>query len=188
LSALAFWLGASWLYDLSRVRQWDVWGGLLSGLFLPATVTALIAVLDNPSRSSTMSRLAWIVVLATLTAAPAAAQQGAIPDLRGTWKGQSESIILGAGNPHHAAPPQAEPRLTRVESTMTVDKQDGRRSPARFPRRAATTSSSQRSRATTRFSWSTTMAIRSARSWRQIAWSGATCTFRRPPASYPARS
>ena len=44
-----------------------------------------------------MSKLAWIVVLATLNAAPAAAQQGAIPDLRGTWKGQSESIILGTG-------------------------------------------------------------------------------------------
>jgi len=44
-----------------------------------------------------MSKLVWIVVLATLTAAPAAAQQGAIPDLRGTWKGQSESIILGTG-------------------------------------------------------------------------------------------
>jgi hypothetical protein len=39
-----------------------------------------------------MSKLAWIVVFATLAAAPAAAQQGAIPDLRGTWKGESESI------------------------------------------------------------------------------------------------
>ena len=73
-----------------------------------------------------MSKLAWIVVLATLTAAPAAAQQGAIPDLRGTWKGQSESIILGAGNPHHAAPPSAEPRLNSVAFTATIDKQDGR--------------------------------------------------------------
>src|SRR5262249_56518790 len=82
--------------------------------------------LDNPSRSSTMSRLAWIVLLATLTAAPAAAQQGAIPDLRGTWKGQSESIILGEGNPHHAAPPSAEPRLNSVAFTVTIDKQDGR--------------------------------------------------------------
>jgi hypothetical protein len=73
-----------------------------------------------------MSRLAWIVLLATLTAAPAAAQQGAIADLRGTWKGQSESIILGTGNPHHAAPPLAEPRLNSVAFTVTIDKQDGR--------------------------------------------------------------
>jgi hypothetical protein len=73
-----------------------------------------------------MSRLAWIVLLATLTAAPAAAQQGAIPDLRGTWKGTSESIILGAGNPHHAAPPSTEPRLNSVAFTVTIDKQDGR--------------------------------------------------------------
>jgi hypothetical protein len=73
-----------------------------------------------------MSKLAWIVVFATLAAAPAAAES-ALPDLRGTWKGNSESIILGAGNPHHAAPPSAEPRLNSVAFTMTIDKQDGRR-------------------------------------------------------------
>jgi hypothetical protein len=73
-----------------------------------------------------MSKLAWIVVFATFSAAPAAAQ-GAIPDMRGTWKGDSESIILGAGNPHHAAPPSTEPRLNSVAFTMTIDKQDGRR-------------------------------------------------------------
>jgi hypothetical protein len=73
-----------------------------------------------------MSKLAWIVVFATLAAAPAAAES-ALPDLRGTWKGNSESIILGAGNPHHAAPPSAEPRLNSVAFTMVIDKQDGRR-------------------------------------------------------------
>ena len=74
-----------------------------------------------------MSKFAWIVVFATLSAAPAAAQQSAIPDLRGTWKGDSESIILGAGNPHHAAAPSTEPRLNSVAFTGTIDKQDGRR-------------------------------------------------------------
>ena len=59
-----------------------------------------------------MPKLAWIVVFAALSAAPAAAQS-AIPDVRGTWKGESESIILGAGNPHHAAPPSTEPRFSR---------------------------------------------------------------------------
>jgi hypothetical protein len=73
-----------------------------------------------------MSKLAWIVVFAALSAAPAAAQS-AIPDVRGTWKGESESIILGAGNPHHAAPPSTEPRLNSVAFTVTIDKQDGRR-------------------------------------------------------------
>jgi hypothetical protein len=73
-----------------------------------------------------LSKLAWIAVLATLAAAPAAAES-AIPDLRGTWKGESESIILGAGNPHHAAPSSAEPRLNSVPFTATIDKQDGRR-------------------------------------------------------------
>jgi hypothetical protein len=73
-----------------------------------------------------MSKLAWIVVFAALSVAPAAAQS-AIPDVRGTWKGESESIILGAGNPHHAAPPSTEPRLNSVAFTVTIDKQDGRR-------------------------------------------------------------
>ena len=73
-----------------------------------------------------MSKLAWFVVFAALSAAPAAAQS-AIPDVRGTWKGESESIILGPGNPHHAAPSSTEPRLDNVPFTMTIDKQDGRR-------------------------------------------------------------
>jgi len=73
-----------------------------------------------------MSKLAWIVMLAALAAAPAAAQT-AIPDVRSTWKGESESIILGPGNPHHVAPSSTEPRLDNVPFTMTIDKQDGRR-------------------------------------------------------------
>ncbi len=73
-----------------------------------------------------MSKLAWIFMLAMLAAVPATAET-AIPDLRGTWTGESESIILGVGNPHHAATPSAEPRLSSVAFTMTIDKQDGRR-------------------------------------------------------------
>jgi hypothetical protein len=41
---LAFTFGAYVLYDLARLFEWDVQGGLLSGLFLLATITALIAV------------------------------------------------------------------------------------------------------------------------------------------------
>ena len=41
---LAFTFGAYVLYDLGRLLQWDVQGGVLSGLFLLATITALIAV------------------------------------------------------------------------------------------------------------------------------------------------
>jgi hypothetical protein len=44
LYGLAFTFGAYVLYDLARFLQWDVQGGLLSGLFLLATITALIAV------------------------------------------------------------------------------------------------------------------------------------------------
>ena len=41
---LAFTFGAYVLYDLAQLFEWDVQGGLLSGLFLLATLTALIAV------------------------------------------------------------------------------------------------------------------------------------------------
>ena len=44
LYGLAFTFGAYVLYDLARLLQWEVQGGLLSGLFLLATITALIAV------------------------------------------------------------------------------------------------------------------------------------------------
>jgi hypothetical protein len=81
-----------------------------------------------------MSKLAWVVTLAMLASAPAAAQiaaqtatQPAIPDLRGTWKGDSESIVLGGGNGHHVATQANEPELRSVPFTLTIDKQDGRR-------------------------------------------------------------
>ena len=71
-----------------------------------------------------MSNYAWIVVLLALTA-PAAAET-AIPDLRGTWTGESQSIVLG-GTPHHAKQEAVEPRLTSVAFKLVIDKQDGRR-------------------------------------------------------------
>jgi hypothetical protein len=73
-----------------------------------------------------MSRFAWIITLAAFAAAPAAAQS-TVPDLRGTWKGNSESIVLGGGNPHHTAVQASEPEFRSVPFTLTIDKQDGRR-------------------------------------------------------------
>ena len=73
-----------------------------------------------------MSKLASLLTFAVLAAAPAAAQT-AIPGLRGTWKGESESLVLGGGNPHHPGTPANEPQLRSVPFTLTVDKQDGRR-------------------------------------------------------------
>jgi hypothetical protein len=59
-----------------------------------------------------MPKLAWIVVLLALAAAPAAAQT-AIPDVRGTWKGESDrsssvaetNIMPGPGRPSRGFPP-----------------------------------------------------------------------------------
>jgi hypothetical protein len=62
-----------------------------------------------------------------LAAVTAAAAETAIPDVRGTWKGESESIVRGAGNPHHASPKAASPRLNSIAFTLTVKQQDGRR-------------------------------------------------------------
>jgi hypothetical protein len=73
-----------------------------------------------------MLRFAWIVTLTAFAAAPSAAQT-AIPDVRGIWKGESESIALGGGNPHHPATPPNEPQFRSVAFTLTIDKQDGRR-------------------------------------------------------------
>ncbi len=50
------------------------------------------------------------------------------PDVRGTWKGNSETIVLGSGNLHHTATAKkAEPEFRSVPFTMVIDKQDGRR-------------------------------------------------------------
>jgi hypothetical protein len=84
------------------------------------------AAIEPRGGAPVMSKLAWIVTFVALAAAPAAAES-AIPDLRGTWKGESESIVMGAGNAHHSAAPSAGPRLNSIAFTMTVDKQDGRR-------------------------------------------------------------
>jgi hypothetical protein len=67
----------------------------------------------------------FIVFAAQLTL-PATAQT-TVPDLRGTWKGDSETIVLGGGNPHHPAGQANQPELRTVQFTLVVDKQDGRR-------------------------------------------------------------
>ena len=41
---LAITFGAYVLYDLARLLGWNVEGGILSGVFLLATISALIAV------------------------------------------------------------------------------------------------------------------------------------------------
>lgn len=74
-----------------------------------------------------MAKLAWVVPCAMLAAVTVAAAETAIPDVRGVWKGDSETIIMGAGNPHHASPKAASPRLNSIAFTLTVKQQDGRR-------------------------------------------------------------
>jgi hypothetical protein len=84
-----------------------------------------------------MLKLASCVLLAAVLTTPALAQT-AIPDLRGTWKGQSESIVVGHGNSHHDAPVTDKPRLSSIPFTMIIDMQDGRRFSGTFASAKAT--------------------------------------------------
>ncbi len=72
-----------------------------------------------------MHRVALAVMLATLASIPAAAQDS-FPNLLGTWKGDSESIVVSGGNAHHPGK-SAGPRMSSVPFTLVIDKQDGRR-------------------------------------------------------------
>jgi hypothetical protein len=74
-----------------------------------------------------MSKPACAFALIALATVSTAAAQSAVPDLRGTWKGESQSIVLGGGNAHHAVTSASEPELRSVAFTLTIDKQDGRR-------------------------------------------------------------
>ena len=88
-----------------------------------------------------MSKTLAVFIVATLTATASALGQTAVPDLRGTWKGESETIILGAGNAHHGAGAEAtSPRLSSAPFTLTIDKQEGRRFSGTFssPRESET--------------------------------------------------
>ena len=69
-----------------------------------------------------MRKWSRIITLATLLATPALAQS-TVPDLRGTWKGDSEST----GNKHHTGAAQDAPELRSMSFTLVIDKQDGRR-------------------------------------------------------------
>src|SRR5215203_4273007 len=75
-----------------------------------------------------MLKLAFILSLSVLgglsTPAPG---QSAIPDLRGTWKGESETVVLGGAHPHHPATQTPEPRFTSAPFTLVVEQQNGRR-------------------------------------------------------------
>ena len=75
-----------------------------------------------------MRNLAWIVTLVALAAAPVAlfAADAQMPDMRGTWKGESQTVVVGVA-PHHPDSKSDEPRFTSVPFTIVVDKQDGRR-------------------------------------------------------------
>jgi hypothetical protein len=72
-----------------------------------------------------MQKLALAALLAALASVPAAAQ-GGFPNLVGTWKGDSESIVLAGGNTHHRGKSK-EPRMSSIPFTLVIDKQDGRR-------------------------------------------------------------
>jgi hypothetical protein len=75
-----------------------------------------------------MRKRASIVALAVVAAGPAISDSWVPADVRGIWKGDSESVITDGGNSHHAGTLQSpEPHVSSVAFTMTIDHQDGRR-------------------------------------------------------------
>src|SRR6476646_1891595 len=114
-----------------------------------------------------------IVALAALIAANAAAAQTSVPDLRGTWKGESETVVVGAGNTHHPATAAEEPELRSVAFTLTIDNRRAGAYRGYFLPRAAATEWSPWFRALVQSSWPMWRAIPARRCLRQIAWSSA---------------
>jgi hypothetical protein len=75
-----------------------------------------------------MLKLACILSLAAAGSfSRPAVGQTAIPDLRGNWKGESETVVLGGAHPHHPATQPAEPRFTSTPFTLVIEQQNGRR-------------------------------------------------------------
>lgn len=80
------------------------------------------------SKPRTLYLIVAFCAFATAAMSAAMAAEVAPPDVRGTWKGNSKSIVLGAGNLHHGATAtKATPEFRSVPFTMVIDKQDGRR-------------------------------------------------------------
>jgi hypothetical protein len=75
-----------------------------------------------------MRKRASIVTLAVLATGPAISDSSLPANLRGIWKGDSESVITDSGNAHHAETPQSpKPHVSSVAFTLKIDHQDGRR-------------------------------------------------------------
>ncbi len=91
-----------------------------------------LVVLVQPIRTGrAVLNLFRSLAIAALTATVAAAQ-GSVSNLLGTWKGESETVMIGQGNTHHPAAAAEEPEFRSVGFALTVDKQEGRRFSAIF--------------------------------------------------------
>jgi hypothetical protein len=88
-------------------------------------------------REVVMRKWGLIFTLTGLIALPALAD-AAFPDLRGAWKGDSESIFMGTGNSHHPGSPNTPPQLHSATFTMKIDMQNGRRFSGTFASPRAT--------------------------------------------------
>ena len=72
-----------------------------------------------------MRKWGWIFSLAMFAALPALADN-AIPDLRGTWKGEAEASVTGAPNPRFGGTADSPTRFAGIPLTLVIDKQQGR--------------------------------------------------------------
>ena len=72
-----------------------------------------------------MRKWGWILSLAVFVALPALADD-AIPDLRGTWKGDSEGVVTGAANTRFGGTAESPTRFASIPLTLVIEKQQGR--------------------------------------------------------------
>ena len=98
------------------------------GMFEPNVVKrSVVKPLMPQRRGSHFASILLVGGVVALAASMAAAAEVSPPDVRGTWKGDSETILLGTGNPHHNPNEAPAPQLRSVPFTLVVDQQDGRR-------------------------------------------------------------
>jgi len=74
-------------------------------------------------------KLAGVVAaggLVMVSGLAAAQEAGSLPDLRGTWKGTNEGVVLGGGTHYPGEASPSGHRVVRAEFTMTIAGQEGR--------------------------------------------------------------
>jgi hypothetical protein len=78
----------------------------------------------NGRRDRLVRGIGAAIVVALLAPATIAFAQSDVPDLKGSWSGEAEIVILSEVAEHVA--PSKEPSFPKLDFTITVERQEGR--------------------------------------------------------------